>query len=92
MFEDLKILLGLLIMAILSALIRFTTFVMFCMDAILGFLMGYGFYYAFAYFIEDGGVRSGIACLITLVSRPLYDAGNKIIKNKLDKWIDRRIK
>ena len=44
MFEDLKIVFTLFVMAVMSAFVRFKSLAGFFTDALLGFLMGYSFY------------------------------------------------
>lgn len=89
--EDLKIMIMLVVLAILSALVRFKTFTQMCIDAILGFVMGYSVYLALDYFMLSGEARSGIAGIVIMISRPLYDFLNRIVMNKLEQWLDVRI-
>lgn len=92
MFDDLKILLTLFAMAIMSAVVRFTNLMQFFIDAVLGFLMGYSFYLLLGFWIEDGATRSGFCGIIILCSRPLYDWLNSFIKHKLTEIVERKIK
>lgn len=88
MFEDLKIILTLFVMALMSAFIRFKTMTQFFTDALLGFLMGYSFYMLLSLWIDEGATRSGFCGIIILCSRPLYDWLNCFIKNKLNSIVD----
>lgn len=89
--DDLKILLFLIGMAIVSAMVRFKNFVQFFLDAALGFAMGYTFYLLLGMWIEDGATRSGFVGLVILCSRPLYDWMNNFIRNKLTKLLDKKL-
>lgn len=90
--DDLKIVLFLVGMAIVSALVRFKNFVQFFLDAALGFAMGYSFYLLLGMWIEDGATRSGFVGILILCSRPIYDWMNNFIRTKLTKMIERKIK
>lgn len=92
MIDDLKIVLFLIGMAIVSALVRFKNFVQFFIDASLGFAMGYSFYLLLGLWIEDGATRSGFVGLVILCSRPLYDCVDKFIKKKLSDILERKLK
>ena len=84
MIDDLKVILFIVITAIISAVIRFKTLTQLCLDALLGFIMGYSFYLLLGYFIQDGATRSGFVGLIILISRPLYDCADNFIRTRLD--------
>lgn len=90
--DDLKIVLFLIGMAIVSALVRFRSVVQFFIDATLGFAMGYSFYLLLGLWIEDGATRSGFVGLLILCSRPLYDCMDKFIKTKLSKLLEKKLK
>ena len=92
MIDDLKIVLFLIGMAIVSALVRFKNVMQFFVDAALGFAMGYSFYLLLGYWIEDGATRSGFVGLLILCSRTLYDWTDRFIRTKLNNVIERRIK
>ena len=92
MIDDLKIVLFLIGMAIVSALVRFRNFVQFFVDAALGFAMGYSFYLLLGMWIEDGATRSGFVGILILCSRPIYDWLNNFIKNKLTGLLERKIR
>lgn len=92
MIDDLKIVLFLVGMAIVSALVRFKNFVQFFLDAALGFAMGYSFYLLLGMWIEDGATRSGFVGILILCSRPIYDWLNNFIKNKLTGLLERKIR
>ena len=88
MIDDLKVIIFITITAVISAIIRFKTLTQVCLDALLGFVMGYSFYLLLGYFIQDGATRSGFVGLIILVSRPLYDWANQFIRYNLTNWIE----
>ena len=90
--DDLKILLFLIGMAIVSALVRFKNFVQFFLDAALGFAMGYTFYLLLGMWIEDGATRSGFVGVVILCSRPIYDWMNRFIKTKLTDLLEKKIR
>lgn len=90
-FEDMKIVLTFVVLAVVSALIRFKTFTSMCIDAALAFIMGYTIYLALGYFMMSGEVRAGISGIVVLFSRPLYDLINRIIATKLEKWLEKKI-
>lgn len=92
MFEDLKIVFTLFVMAVMSAFVRFKSLAGFFTDALLGFLMGYSFYLLLGLWVEDGATRSGFCGIIILCSRPLYDWLNVFIKEKLSDIVERKIK
>ena len=92
MIDDLKIVLFLIGMAIVSALVRFKNVVQFFVDAALGFAMGWSFYLLLGYWIEDGATRSGFVGLVILCSRPLYDWADRFIRTKLNHIIERRVR
>lgn len=91
MIDDLKILAFLIMMAVVSALVRFKNFVQFFIDAALGFSMGYSFYLILGLWVEDGATRSGFVGLLILCSRTLYDCIDKFIRTKLSKLLEKRI-
>lgn len=92
MFEDLKIVFTLFVMAMMSAFVRFKSLAGFFTDASLGFLMGYSFYLLLGLWVEDGATRSGFCGIIILCSRPLYDWLNVFIRDKLTEIVERKIK
>lgn len=92
MIDDLKIIGFLVIMAIISAIVRFKNFVQFFIDAVLGFSMGWSFYLLLGLWINDGATRSGFVGLVILCSRPLYDFANRFIKTKLEQILEKKIK
>lgn len=87
MKEDIKLLIALLCMSIISAFLRFKSFAQFVSDAILGFSLGYSCYLLLSYWIADGAVRGGFVGIIILESRPLYDWMECFIKTKLSDMI-----
>lgn len=90
--EDLKILGFLIMMAIVSALVRFKNVVQFFIDAALGFAMGYSFYLLLGKWIEEGATRSGFVGLVILCSRPLYDWADRFIRTKLTNLLEKKIR
>jgi len=92
MIDDLKIIGFLVMMAIISAIVRFKNFVQFFIDAVLGFSMGWSFYLLLGLWINDGATRSGFVGLVILCSRPLYDFANRFIKTKLEQLLENKIK
>lgn len=90
--DDLKILGFLIMMAIISALVRFKNFVQFFLDAALGFAMGYSFYLLLGMWIADGATRSGFVGILILCSRPLYDWMNNFIRTKLTKLLEKKVR
>lgn len=92
MIDDLKIIGFLVIMAIISAIVRFKNFVQFFIDAVLGFSMGWSFYLLLGLWINDGATRSGFVGLVILCSRPLYEFANRFIKTKLEQLLEKKIK
>ena len=91
MIDDLKVILFIVITAIISAVIRFKTLTQLCLDALLGFIMGYSFYLLLGYFIQDGATRSGFVGLIILISRPLYDCADNFIRTRLGLLVETKI-
>ncbi|MBQ8464783.1 MAG: hypothetical protein IJ545_02100 [Alphaproteobacteria bacterium] len=91
MIDDLKVILFIVITAIISAVIRFKTLTQLCLDALLGFIMGYSFYLLLGYFIQDGATRSGFVGLIILISRPLYDCADNFIRTRLVLLVETKI-
>lgn len=79
-------------MAIMSAIIRFTTLINFVKDSLLGFLMGFTMYHCLDYFQFSESVKSGIVGAVILTARPLYDFLNILIQTKLLEWFDNYIK
>ena len=92
MIDDLKVIGFIVITAVISAVIRFKTLTQVCLDALLGFVMGYSFYLLLGYFIQDGATRSGFAGLIILVSRPLYEWANMFIRYNLSQLIKQKFR
>lgn len=91
MIEDMKVIGFIIITAILSAVIRFKTLMQVCVDALLGFVMGYSFYLLLGYFIQDGAIRSGFVGLIILESRPLYDWMENFIRTNLSVLLEKKL-
>lgn len=96
MINDLKITLFLIGMAIVSSLVRvknYTTYKMrnFCIDSILGFVMGYSCYLLLSYWILDGATRAGFTGMVVLWSRPIYDWVEQFISTQLSKIVMKKI-
>lgn len=83
MIDDIKVLFFIAMAAVFSAVLRFKTLVQFCLDAVLGFVMGYSFYLLLSYWIADGATRAGFTGIIILECRPLYEWANGFICTKL---------
>lgn len=96
MINDLKIVIFLIGMAIVSSLIRmknYTTYKLknFCIDSILGFVMGYSCYLLLTQWVSDGATRAGFTGMVVLWSRPLYDWVEQFITKELSKVIVKKI-
>lgn len=91
MIDDIKVIGFIVITAVISAVIRFKTLTQLCLDALLGFVMGYSFYLLLGYFIQDGATRSGFVGLIILVSRPLYEWMQDFIQLNLTRLLEKKI-
>ena len=90
MIEDMKTLVLFVLMAIASAYIRFRGFFQATIDAVLAFWSGFGVYLALDYAALTGATRCGIACIMMLYSRPIYDWLNEFIHTKLTALIMRK--
>lgn len=96
MINDLKIIIFLIGMAIVSSLIRmknYTTYKLknFCIDSILGFVMGYSCYLLLSHWIEDEATRAGFTGMVVLWSKPIYDWVEQFITKELSKVIIKKI-
>lgn len=96
MINDLKIVIFLIGMAIVSSLVRmknYTTYKLknFCIDSILGFVMGYSCYLLLTQWVSDGATRAGFTGMVVLWSRPLYDWVEQFITKELSKVIVKKI-
>ncbi|MBQ8677432.1 MAG: hypothetical protein IJ529_03050 [Alphaproteobacteria bacterium] len=91
MINDLKILTLLAGMAILSAIVRAKNFAQACIDAVLGFIMGYSLYLVFDMFDISEPAKCGCACVVVIFARPLYDTLNNFIVLRLCNLITARI-
>lgn len=89
MIGDLKVVLFIVMAAVLSAVIRFKSLAQFCIDAVLGFIVGYCCYLFLGFWVADGAVRSGFVGIVILESRPLYDWAEAFIKTKLSELLER---
>ena len=92
MINDLKITLFLLGMAIVSSLVRMKNYTSykfrnFCIDSILGFVMGYSCYLLLSHWIIDGATRAGVTGMVVLWSRPIYDWVEQFITTQLSKIV-----
>lgn len=83
MNEEIKLWCTLLGMAVLSAIVRYRTFIGAVMDAVLGFTMGIISYHLLSYWSLTDEVRCGFTGAIILFARPLYDTIEKFITEKL---------
>lgn len=96
MINDLKIIFFLMGMAVVSSLVRmknYTTYKIknFCIDSILGFVMGYSCYLLLSQWISDGATRAGFTGMVVLWSRPIYDWVEQFITKELSKVIVKKI-
>jgi len=96
MINDLKIIMFLIGMAIVSSLVRmknYTTYKIknFFIDSILGFVMGYSCYLLLSQWIVDGATRAGFTGMVVLWSRPIYDWVEQFITKELSKVIVKKI-
>lgn len=96
MINDFKIILFLIGTAVVSSLVRmknYTTYKMknFCIDSILGFVMGYSCYLLLSQWISDGATRAGFTGMVVLWSRPIYDWVEQFISKELSKIIAKKI-
>lgn len=92
MIEDIKLIAMLLGVAIMSAIVRYKTFVHAISDTVLGFVTGYVGYLVLSYFDISNECRSGVSGVLIMYARPLYDFINMAISTKLGEWMDYRIK
>jgi len=83
MNEEIKLWCTLLGMAVLSAIVRYRTFIGAVMDAVLGFTMGIISFHLLSYWSLTDEVRCGFTGAIILFARPLYDTIEKFITEKL---------
>lgn len=83
MNEELKLWCTFLGLAVLSAIVRYRTFIGVVMDAVLGFTMGIISFHLLSYWSLTDEVRCGFTGAIILFARPLYDTIEKFITEKL---------
>ena len=83
MNEELKLWCTFLGLAVLSAIVRYRTFLGAVMDAVLGFTMGIISFHLLSYWSLTDEVRCGFTGAIILFARPLYDTIEKFITEKL---------
>ena len=83
MNEELKLWCTFLGLAVLSAIVRYRTFIGAVMDAVLGFTMGIISFHLLSYWSLTDEVRCGFTGAIILFARPLYDTIEKFITEKL---------
>lgn len=83
MNEELKLWCTFLGLAVLSAIVRYRTFIGAVMDAVLGFTMGIVSFHLLSYWSLTDEVRCGFTGAIILFARPLYDTIEKFITEKL---------
>lgn len=83
MNEELKLWCTFLGIAVLSAIVRYRTFLGAVMDAVLGFTMGIISFHLLSYWSLTDEVRCGFTGAIILFARPLYDTIEKFITEKL---------
>ena len=83
MNEELKLWCTFLGLAVLSAIVRYRTFIGAVLDAVLGFTMGIISFHLLSYWSLTDEVRCGFTGAIILFVRPLYDTIEKFITEKL---------
>lgn len=83
MNEELKLWCTFLGIAVLSAIVRYRTFLGAVLDAVLGFTMGIISFHLLSYWSLTDEVRCGFTGAIILFARPLYDTIEKFITEKL---------
>lgn len=83
MNEEIKLWCTFLGLAVLSAIVRYRTFLGAVLDAVLGFTMGIISFHLLSYWSLTDEVRCGFTGAIILFARPLYDTIEKFITEKL---------
>ena len=83
MYEEVKLWMTFICLSVLSAIVRYRTFIGAVMDSVLGFLMGIISYHLLSYYSITDEVRCGFTGAIILFARPLYDTIEKFITEKL---------
>lgn len=83
MNEEIKLWCTFLGLAVLSAIVRYRTFLGAVLDAVLGFTMGIISFHMLSYWSLTDEVRCGFTGAIILFARPLYDTIEKFITEKL---------
>lgn len=83
MNEEIKLWCTFLGLAVLSAIVRYRTFIGAVLDAVLGFTMGIVSFHLLSYWNLTDEVRCGFTGAIILFARPLYDTIEKFITEKL---------
>lgn len=83
MNEEIKLWCTFLGLAVLSAIVRYRTFIGAVLDAVLGFTMGIISFHLLSYWNLTDEVRCGFTGAIILFARPLYDTIEKFITEKL---------
>lgn len=83
MNEEIKLWCTFLGLAVLSAIVRYRTFIGAVLDAVLGFTMGIISFHLLSYWSLTDEVRCGFTGAIILFARPLYDTIEKFITEKL---------
>ena len=83
-------------MAIMSSIIRmknYTTYKLknFCIDSILGFVMGYSRYLLLSHWIDDEATRAGFTGMVILWNKPIYDWVEQFITKELSKLIFKKV-
>ena len=83
MNEEVKLWITFMCLSVLSAIVRYRTFIGAVMDSVLGFLMGNISYHLLSYYSITDEVRCGFTGAIILFARPLYDTIEKFITERL---------
>lgn len=96
MINDLKIIIFLIWVALMSSLVRMKNYTSyktknFCIDSILGFVMGYSCYLLLGQWVTDGATRAGFTGMVVLWSRPIYDWVEQFVTKELSKVIIKKV-
>lgn len=87
MNEEVKLWIMFMCLSVLSAIVRYRTFIGAVMDSVLGFLMGTISYHLLSYYSITDEVRCGFTGAIILFARPLYDTIEKFITERLTDYL-----
>lgn len=91
MFKDLETLIFIGVVAMGTALYKFTSWLQFMKDGILGFIIGMVSVMILSYFDLPKYVEGGLGGAFVLWSKPFYEMVWNFILNKLPEIISKRI-